>query len=151
MANNRTTGQQDEGGEQGCPPQEEEYMPPVGRRQRFPVEEYDDHEEVEAIRRANRESSVVIDPDASIAFNNRRRMAWLAMISMIALMIVLLFDWPKKIDNERLKLLQEPIVWFFLSMTAVIGSYMGFTSQIMSKFPGMKIGGGLLSGSSQRR
>lgn len=88
-------------------------------------------------------SEEIIDPDASVAFNNRRRMAWIALLSMIFFMFTLVFNWPIKSDPERIKILQEPIVWFFLSMTAIIGAYMGFTSQLMSKMPGMKIGGGV--------
>lgn len=110
---------------------------PIKRRPHF-AEDYEENNDDDSAHQ-------IIDPDASIAFNNRRRMAWLALLSMIFFMFTLVFDWPIKSDPERIKILQEPIVWFFLSMTAIIGAYMGFTSQIMSKAPGMKVGGGVSS------
>ena len=60
-----------------------------------------------------------------IKWRNRRKMAWVALISMILLMLVLLFG---PISIERITTLKDPIIWFFFSMTSVIGAYMGFTT-----------------------
>lgn len=58
-------------------------------------------------------------------WRGRRKMAWIALNSMIILMIVLLFI---PIDVKKLEILSDPITWFFFSMTSIIGAYMGFTT-----------------------
>jgi len=63
-------------------------------------------------------------------WRNRRRMAWISLISMIALMFILLFG---PIPDERIKILAEPLTWFFFAMASVIGAYMGFTTWASKK------------------
>jgi len=58
-------------------------------------------------------------------WSNRRRMAWTSLISMLVLTVALL---ALPIPESRLKILAEPLTWFFLSMTSIIGAYMGFTT-----------------------
>jgi hypothetical protein len=58
-------------------------------------------------------------------WRGRRRMAGIALTSMIFVMLALLF-WP--IPETKIKTLEEPLVWFFFSMASIIGAYMGFTS-----------------------
>ena len=58
-------------------------------------------------------------------WSNRRRMAWLAFISMILVTAALLFA---PIEASRIKILAEPITWFYFAMASVIGAYMGFTT-----------------------
>jgi len=60
-----------------------------------------------------------------VRWKNRRKMAWVALISMVLLMAALLFG---PIPVERITALKEPITWFFFSMASVIGAYMGFTT-----------------------
>ncbi len=60
-----------------------------------------------------------------LRWKNRRRMAWSSLLSMMILIGVLLFA---PISMERLKTLTGPIEWYFISMTSIIGAYMGFTS-----------------------
>jgi len=58
-------------------------------------------------------------------WKNRRRMAWLSLITMIGVTILLLFG---AIPETRLKAIAEPITWFYFAMASVIGAYMGFTT-----------------------
>lgn len=60
-----------------------------------------------------------------IRWKNRRKMAWIALIAMILLMIALLFG---PVSIERINTLKEPIIWFFFSMASIIGMYMGATT-----------------------
>ena len=58
-------------------------------------------------------------------WSNRRRMAWLAFISMMLVTAALLFA---PISEVRIKTLSEPITWFYFAMASIIGAYMGFTT-----------------------
>lgn len=59
-------------------------------------------------------------------WKNRRRMAWLSLVSMILVTILILFTDVVKI--ERLNVLTEVITWFYFSCASVIGMYMGATT-----------------------
>lgn len=63
--------------------------------------------------------------NGKIRWKNRRRMAWLSLISIIGLMGLLLTD---VIPVERIHALKEPITWFFFAAASIIGAYMGFTT-----------------------
>ena len=63
-------------------------------------------------------------------WKNRRRMAWTALVSMIFVTGVLLVV---PIPDARLKVVSEPITWFFFAMASVIGAYMGFTTWATKK------------------
>ena len=58
-------------------------------------------------------------------WKNRRRMAWIALASMLLLTLFLLFA---PIESSRIKVIAEPIIWFYFSMASIIGAYMGFTT-----------------------
>lgn len=60
-----------------------------------------------------------------LRWKNRRRMAWISLGAIIAVTGILLFG---PIENERLKILSDPITWFYFAMASIIGAYMGFTS-----------------------
>ena len=60
-----------------------------------------------------------------IRWTNRRRMAWTALLSMIGITLALLFA---PIAETRIRILAEPITWFYFAMASVIGAYMGFTT-----------------------
>lgn len=64
------------------------------------------------------------DVPAYMQWTNRRRMAWASLITMIAMTIALVFYVP----INRLAVLADVVTWFFLTMSAVVGSYMGFTT-----------------------
>ena len=58
-------------------------------------------------------------------WKNRRRMAWTSLIAILAVTGILLFG---PVDVERLKVIGEPITWFYFASASIIGAYMGFTS-----------------------
>ena len=60
-----------------------------------------------------------------VRWRNRRRMAWTSLIAMLVVSLTLLFA---PIPDERLRILADPLTWFFFSMTSIIGAYMGFTT-----------------------
>ena len=57
-------------------------------------------------------------------WRNRRRMAYIALVALIAVQILTLFHVPL----ERLKVLEEIITWFFFVMGSIVGSYVGFAT-----------------------
>lgn len=57
-------------------------------------------------------------------WRNRRRLAWLAFLSMLIGTILLWFVVP----INRVSALEEPIVWFYISMLGIVGAYVGFAS-----------------------
>jgi hypothetical protein len=57
-------------------------------------------------------------------WRNRRRMAWVSLISMLVVTILAFFVIPE----SRLALLSDVITWFYFGMVSIIGSYMGFTT-----------------------
>lgn len=59
-------------------------------------------------------------------WQNRRRMAWTSLLSMIAVTIIILFT--DFVSIEKLKVLSEVITWFYFCCASVIGAYMGFTT-----------------------
>ncbi len=59
----------------------------------------------------------------------RRRMAWVALFSINMLMLLILF----KVEPERLKILSEPIVWFFFVNGSIVGAYLGFSTVFDAK------------------
>ena len=65
-----------------------------------------------------------------VRWRNRRRMAWTSLIAMLILTLVLLFA---PIPEAKLRIIVEPLTWFFFSMTSIIGAYMGFTTWASKK------------------
>jgi len=59
-------------------------------------------------------------------WKNRRRMAWLSLVSIILVTMLILFT--EIVQIERLKVLTEVITWFYFSCASVIGMYMGATT-----------------------
>ena len=58
-------------------------------------------------------------------WQNRRRMAWTSLLSMIVVTYLILFT--NLVPEERLKILSEVITWYYFCSASVIGAYMGFT------------------------
>ena len=63
-------------------------------------------------------------------WKNRRQMAWTSLIGMIFITICLLFA---PIKEERLKVISEPVTWYYFCSASVIGAYMGFTTWAAKK------------------
>lgn len=55
---------------------------------------------------------------------DRRRMAWLALLSTIIFTAVL-FVWP---PVERLEKMEDIITWYYMAMTTIVLGYLGFKS-----------------------
>jgi len=60
-----------------------------------------------------------------IRWKNRRRMAWISLLSMIA---VTAFLFTPIVPESRLAILTDVITWFYFSMASIIGFYMGATT-----------------------
>ncbi len=63
-------------------------------------------------------------------FKNRRRMAWLAIWSMVACTSVMMTEF---IDIERIKAIDSVIEMFYIAMASIVGAYMGFTTWATKK------------------
>ncbi|HUU88350.1 MAG TPA: hypothetical protein VMX17_11430 [Candidatus Glassbacteria bacterium] len=88
---------------------------PTRRRQRDDISE--------------RELDELADDDIQLMhkrWKNRRRMAWLSLISMILLTFLILFT--NIVSVERLSVLGNVITWFYFSCASIIGMYMGATT-----------------------
>ena len=59
-------------------------------------------------------------------WQNRRRMAWVSLLSMIGFTGLIFFT--KLVPESRLQILNEVITWYYFAMASVIGAYMGFTT-----------------------
>lgn len=75
---------------------------------------------------ASKKEEGAIPPDVRKA---RRRMAYIAIVSMNVVMYLILF----KVAPERLKILSEPIVWFFFVNASIVGAYLGFSTVFDAK------------------
>ena len=59
-----------------------------------------------------------------IRWTNRRRMAWISLISILIVTGILLFVIPE----SRIEKLSDVISWFYFSMAGIVGAYMGFAT-----------------------
>lgn len=59
-------------------------------------------------------------------WQNRRRMAWTSLISMILVTWMILFT--NYVPKEKLEVLSEVITWYYFCSASIIGAYMGFTT-----------------------
>jgi hypothetical protein len=57
-------------------------------------------------------------------WKNRRRMAYMALLGMFVATGLLFFV----VEPKRIEVLQEPIVWFYIAMTSIVGGYIGFSA-----------------------
>lgn len=63
-------------------------------------------------------------PDPKLRWRNRRKMAWIALISILVVTILAFFV----VEESRLKLLGDVINMFYLSMASIVGAYVGFAT-----------------------
>lgn len=61
-----------------------------------------------------------------VKWQNRRRMAWLSLISMVVMTCFILFT--NLASESRLVILNEVITWYYLTCASIVGAYMGFTT-----------------------
>jgi polyferredoxin len=57
-------------------------------------------------------------------WKNRRRMAYIALFSIIVVTFLLLYH----ISPEKIKVLENIITWFYITMGSIIGAYVGFST-----------------------
>ena len=57
-------------------------------------------------------------------WKNRRRMAWVALFSIIVVTYLAFF----KVPLDRLAVLKEVITWFYFVMGSIVGAYVGFAT-----------------------
>ncbi len=63
-------------------------------------------------------------PNQKSRWKNRRRMAWVALVSILVVTILAFFV----VTESRLKLLGDVINMFYLSMASIVGAYVGFAT-----------------------
>ena len=63
-------------------------------------------------------------PDPKLRWQNRRRMAWTALVAILVVTFLSFFI----VDESRLKLLSDVINMFYLSMASIVGAYVGFAT-----------------------
>jgi uncharacterized membrane protein len=61
-------------------------------------------------------------------WENRRKMAWLSLVSMIAITLILILVPESIITVSKLSVISEFVTWFYFACTGVIGAYMGVTT-----------------------
>jgi len=74
-------------------------------------------------------SSVEIDITKN-RFKNRRRMAWLAVWSMVIFTAIMMSN---LVDIERIKAIDNVMEMFYIAMASIVGAYMGFTTWATKK------------------
>lgn len=57
-------------------------------------------------------------------WKHRRRMAYMSIFSIIWVTYALMF----KMSDERVKALENIITWFYITMSSIIGAYVGFAT-----------------------
>lgn len=72
------------------------------------------------------ETQVTTNANGKVRWKNRRRMAWVSLISMIVVTFFILFT--NAVSIEKLKVLGEVITWYYFASASVVGAYMGFTT-----------------------
>lgn len=87
--------------------------------------ENEDECQPEVKEKTKKEREIDIELE-KVRWQNRRRMAWLSLLAMIALTYVILFT--NFASIERLSVLDDVITWFYLCCASVIGAYMGVTT-----------------------
>ena len=63
-----------------------------------------------------------------VRWENRRKMAWVALIAMIVQTLILLFAPLNILSPEKIALIKEPITWAYMCESTIILAYMGFTT-----------------------
>jgi len=55
---------------------------------------------------------------------HKRRMAWVSLFSIIGFTLLFLFV----VTPEKLKILSETITWLYITLTSIVGAFMGFSA-----------------------
>jgi len=65
------------------------------------------------------------DPNHPSRWKHRRRLAYIAMISILLVTVYVLGPW---MPLERVEKVSDIVEWFYFSMASVVGAYMGFAT-----------------------
>ena len=65
------------------------------------------------------------DPNNPLRWKHRRRIAYLALVSMLVVTIYVMGPW---LELARLEKLNDVISWFYFVMASIVGAYMGFAT-----------------------
>lgn len=57
-------------------------------------------------------------------WKHRRRMAYIALISMLVVTYLCMF----KVPTDKLSTLSDVVNWFYVTMGTIVGAYMGFST-----------------------
>ena len=60
---------------------------------------------------------------------NRRRQAWVSLLSMIVVTLLLMFAVPE----SKIKLITDILPFFYITMASVVGAYHGFSAWLGKK------------------
>ena len=66
-----------------------------------------------------------LDPNHPTRWKHRRRMAYLAMLSMVATTSALLSPW---VAESRITAASDVLSWFYFAMASIVGAYVGFAT-----------------------
>ena len=86
--------------------------------------------------------------DIEVRWSNRRKMAWLSLLFLMFITFSVVFFLP----TNRITVLEPILGWFFITMSSIVGAYMGFaTAMDYSRVKNPSAGGGLSYGGSQQQ
>jgi len=71
------------------------------------------------------DATMTDDPNHPMRWKHRRRMAYIALFSMLVLTAYAVSPW---IEIARLEKLSDIIEWFYFAMASIVGAYMGFAT-----------------------
>ncbi|CAB4141265.1 hypothetical protein UFOVP410_104 [uncultured Caudovirales phage] len=57
-------------------------------------------------------------------WKHRRRMAYISLLSILIVTYFLMF----KIPIEKIKVLENVVTWYYITMSSIIGAYLGFAT-----------------------
>jgi len=95
------------------------------RKPRPVAAEGDENQEVAPPLDPSATTTLADDPNHPTRWKHRRRLAYMAMWSMLALTVYVVGPW---MPMDRLNTLQDVISWFYFSMASIVGAYMGFAT-----------------------
>lgn len=81
-------------------------------------------DEIETPKEKIKPHRKLIPYDEAKIRKNRRKMAWVALISIMVVTYLAFFH----VSIERLKVLGEVITWFYFVMGSIVGAYLGFST-----------------------
>lgn len=88
------------------------------------VDEFDDSDDEPKPSIVVKEN--ISDKDNTDRWRNRRAMAWISLISILVMTLMLFFI----VDVDKVEKLENIAIWIGMSLTSIIGFYMGATTYV---------------------